>query len=290
MKHALAACLIATLPAFALAEDTPEELIGIWATPDCDSATDTLVFFNGFYLWLGEEETTLSGLSLAGELDNEAGAQSTGEPSDEFTRLEESDGYPNFFQVLPDGRLREAFLPDDAEFSATPEADWASADYARCGNALPRDKVMLHGEALAVLSVVNDAQSVCSTNQPACATTLFDGVDVTGDGNLSIAEIARLFRVAGYVAAVSEENGASNDDLAAVLATSLAVAPLMASAIVNSFDYNDSGTVSLTELSQDRSSAMQGIDPKSGDKLGSGLDRMKETLKPLGRILESFGQ
>ncbi len=213
-----------------------------------------------------------------------------GEPPDDFIRLEESDGYPNFFQVMPDGRLREAFLPDGAEFSATPEADWASTDYARCGNALPRDKVMLHGEALAVLSVVNEAQSVCSTNQPACATTVFNGVDVTGDGNLSIAEIARLFRVAGYLAAVSEENGASNDDLAAVLATSLPVAPLMASAIVNSFDYDDNGTVSLAELSQDRISAMQGIDPKSGDELGSKLDRMKETLKPLGRILENFGQ
>lgn len=286
MKLALAACLIATLPAFALAEDTPEEFIGIWATPNCNSATDTLVFFNGFYLWLGEEETTLSGLSLA----SEAGAESAGEPPDDFIRLEESDGYPNFFQVLPDGRLREAFLPDDAELSAKPDADWASTDYERCGNALPRDKVMLHGEALAVLSVVNEAQSVCSTNQPACATTLFNGVDVTGDGNLSIAEIARLFRVAGYLAAVSEENGASNDDLAAVLATSLPVAPLMASAIVNSFDYDDNGTVSLAELSQDRISAMQGIDPKSGDELGSRLDRMKETLKPLGRILENFGQ
>ena len=286
MKHALAACLIATLPAFALAQDTPEELIGIWATPNCSSATDTLVFFNGFYLWLGEEETTLSGLRLAGEVASGAG----GEPPDDFIRLEESDGYPNFFQVLPDGRLREAFLPDDAELSAKPDADWASTDYQRCGNALPRDKVMLHGEALAVLSVVNDAQSVCSTNQPACATTLFDGVDVTGDGTLSTAEIARLFRVAGYLAAVSEENGASNDDLAAVLATSLPVAPLMASAIVNSFDYDDNGTVSLAELSQDRISAMQGIDPKSGDELGSRLDRMKETLKPLGRILENFGQ
>lgn len=278
MKHALAACLIATLPAFALAEDTPEELIGIWAAPNCSSATDTLVFFNGFYLWLGEEETTLSGLKLASE------------QPENFTRLEESDGYPNFFAVLPDGRLREAFLPDDAEYSVTPEADWASTDYERCGNALPRDKVMLHGEALAVLSVLNDAQSVCSTNQPACATTLFNGLDVSGDGNLSIAEIARLFRVAGYLAAVSEENGASNDDLAAVLATSLPVAPLMASAIVNSFDYDDNGTVSLTELSQDRNSAIQGLEPNTGEQLGSKLDRMKETLKPLGRILENFGQ
>jgi len=113
LKHALAACLIATLPAFALAEDTPEEFIGIWATPNCSSATDTLVFFNGFYLWLGEEETTLSGLSLAGE--------AAGEPSDDFTRLEESDGYPNFFQVLPDGRLREAFLPDGASLVPRPK-------------------------------------------------------------------------------------------------------------------------------------------------------------------------
>jgi hypothetical protein len=271
------ACILTVFAPWAQAENVPEPIQGIWATPNCNTAADTLVFFNGFYLWLGEDETTLTGLALAD-------AQPEG-----FIRLEETDGYPNFFQVLPDGRLREAFLPDDAEWSAVPNEDWPSTDYESCAR-LPRDKVMLHGEALALLSVANEAQAVCRSDQAACATTLFSGIDVTGDGNLSGAELARLLRVGGYLAAVSEDNGASNDDLAAVLAASLPVAPLVAAALVNSFDYDDSGTLSLVEISQDRATAMGGLEPDASAALGSRVDRMKEALKPLGKLLENFGQ
>ena len=278
MKHLVATCLIGLLPTLAWADKIPAQLLGVWATPNCTTAQDTLVFFNGFYLWLGEDETTLSGITLA---DTQPEA---------FTRLEESDGYPNFFQVLPDGRLREAFLPEDAELTAMPNDTWASSDYENCDGTLPRDKVMLHGEALALLSVANSAQDACKQNQASCATTLFAGIDVSGDGNLSTAELARLFRVAGYLAAVSEDSGANNDDLAAVLATSLPVAPLMASAIINSFDYDDTGTLSLAEISQDRSAALQGLQPNASSELGSRVDRMKDALKPLGRLLENFGQ
>jgi len=253
-------------------------MLGVWATPNCTTAEDTLVFFNGFYLWLGKDDATLSGIELAQT------------QPEELTRLEESDGYPNFFQVLPDGRLREVFLPEDAELAATPEATWDSVDYENCGGTLPRDKVMLHGEAMAALTVASLAQATCKQDQVACATVLFAGIDVTGDGNLSTAELARLFRVAGYLAAVSEDDGATNEDLAAVLATSLPVAPLMASAIVHSFDYDDNGVLSLAEISQDRASAIEGFEPNASNEMSSQVDRMKDALKPLGRLLENFSR
>lgn len=277
MRRLFAVCLLAWLAPLVQAEPVPERMQGVWATPNCNTAADTLVFFNGFYLWLGEDETTLSGLTV-----------SDTQP-DDYIRLEETDGYPNFFQLLPDGRLRETFLPDNAEWSATPSQQWSSTDYEACGG-LPRDKVMLHGEGFALLSVANQAQALCKNEQAACASALFNGIDVTGDGTLSTAELARLLRVGGYLAAVSEDNGATNDDLAAVLTASVPVAPLVAAALVNSFDYDNDGGLSLMEITQDRTTALGGLESDTGAALGSRVDRMKEALKPLGRLLENFGQ
>lgn len=278
MKRILASCLLILLPSIALADEVPDKLMGVWATPNCSSPQDTLVFYKGFYLWLGEEETSLTGLSLPS-------SQPAG-----WTRLEESDGYPSFFRVLSDGRLREAFLPDGADWAVGPDENWETTDYEFCGNALPRSQALLHGEPVALLQVVSDAQGICQTDRQACADQLFAGIDVSGDGNLSTAEIARLIRVAGYIATVSEETAANNDDLAGVLAAGLPLGPLLASAIINSFDYDDNNVVSLAELTQDRGTLIEQFEPNSGGELNSRLNKMKEALKPLGRMLENFGQ
>lgn len=278
MKNKLATCLLALVPALGFSEEVPDAMTGIWATPDCGSPTDTLVIYQSFYLWLGKDETALTGLTLP-----------QSQP-DGWIRLEESDGYPNFFQTLPDGRLRESFLPDDAELTAVPSDQWQTTDYESCSNALPRSQVLLHGEPVALLQVASRAQTLCQTNREACANQLFAGMDVSGDGNLSTAEIARLVRVAAYVAAVSEDTPAQNDELAGVLAATLPLGPLMASAIINSFDYDDNGVVSLAELSQDRGTLIEQLEPDTGDALNSRLNRMKDALKPLGRLLENFGQ
>lgn len=99
-----------------------------------------------------------------------------------------------------------------------------------------------------------------------------------------------FFGVAGYVAAVSEEAPANNDGLAGVLAAGLPLGTLMASTIINSFDYDDSGGVSLAELSQDRDTLIDQLKPEAGGEFNSRLNQMKEALKPLGRMLENFGQ
>lgn len=278
MKHKLAVCLLALLPAAGFSEEVPDTLRGVWATPDCVSPEDTLVIYRSFYLWLGQEETALTGVTMP-----------ESQPED-WTRLQESDGYPNFFRLLPDGKLREAFLPDNADPASSPQDDWQTTDYESCQGALPRSQVLLHGEPMALLQVASNAQAVCQLDRQACTSILFAGVDVSGDGNLSTAEIARLFRVAGYVAAVSEENPANNDELAGVLAASLPIGPLMASAVINSFDYDDNGALSLAELSQDRGTLIDGLQADTGGEINSRLNQMKEALKPLGRLLENFGQ
>ena len=278
MKHKLATCVLALLPIAGLSEEVPDTLRGIWASPSCAAPEDTLVIYRSFYLWLGQEETALTGLAMPVT------------QTDNWTRLEESDGYPNFFQLLPDGKLRETFLPENAEFDSSPKDDWQTTDYESCQGNLPRNEALLHGEATALLEVASNAQAVCQTDRQACASVLFAGIDVSGDGALSTAEIARLFRVAAYVAAVSEDEPANNDELAGVMAASLPIGPLMASAMVNSFDYDNDGALSLAELSQDRGTLIEQLEPDTGGEINSRLNQMKEALKPLGRLLENFGQ
>ena len=277
MKLRLLGWLLAIVPTLGLTQEVPAELRGIWATPNCSAPIDTLVMHRGFYLWIGQDETSLKGVVATPDVEND------------WVRLEESTGYPIFFKLLPDGKLRETYLPEDANFSEQPQDDWETADFESCQDSLPRPHVLLHGEAVSLFAVLDQVYGSCDQDRQACAQTLFDGVDVSGDGQLSRAELARLLRVITYMAAVGTDTPANNNDLGTLMASSLPIAPLIATAIVNSFDYNDDGVLSMAEITHDRGSLIDQLESQTGSKLGARLSELKQTLKPLEQLLEQFG-
>lgn len=276
MKLRILGWLLAIVPALGLSQEVPQQLRGIWGTPDCVAPADTLVMHRGFYLWIGQDETSLKGLSAKDSEGN-------------WIRLEEPSGYPVFFQLLPDGKLRETYLPEDANFAEQPQDDWETADFESCQASLPRPHVLLHGEAIALFAVFDQVYGSCDQDRQACAQTLFDGIDVSGDGQLSRAELARLLRVIAYTAAVGTDTPANNADLGTLVASSLPIAPLIASVIVNSFDYNNDGVLSMEEISHDRGSLVDQLESQAGARLGARLGELKQTLKPLEQLLEQFG-
>lgn len=144
--------------------------------------------------------------------------------------------------VEPDAKLRDDRLP-----GATPVQTWR-----RCP-AAPASVAALHGEGVAFLAALEGLEAACGTGSPApetCVAVVMREGDISGDGKLSVAEIARMVRGATWLLAIADEAAPE-----AVLATAgggmlggVAVARLM----MESLDYDGDGKLSSAELGQDR--------------------------------------
>ena len=85
-----------------------------------------------------------------------------------------------------------------------------------------------------------------------------DFADVTGDGNLTVAEVARVFRaLAFYVGYGIAAEGAPDkrvplSNLHGVVAVANLIAPFFAQSLISSSDFDGNGAASLDELLPDR--------------------------------------
>lgn len=257
-----------SMSAAASTSDVPAGFRGTWAYPSCEQPEETVLVFHRSYLWIGSQGTELRGISLVNN-----------QPAD-WTRVEDSNGTPYFFKQSNPNELQETFMPRGAPRSANPNERWGKVTYQSCQGALPRQLVLLHGEAVAMLRLVETVAPWCAGDRARCVKTLFDAADVSGDGSLSRAEIARLVRIGTYLATVSSGERPDDDQLASAMLATIPVGPVVAAAVINSFDYDNTGTLSLAELGQDRAGALGQLGP--GDvALGQHLDRAKRSLKPL---------
>lgn len=140
----------------------------------------------------------------------------------------------------PDAKLRDDHLP-----GPTPVTRWR-----RC-EAGPPGQAMLHGEGLAFLGAAERLEAACQAgSMRACLDGLVAEADVSGDGKLSVAELARLLRGAAW--AVAAEDGAAPEGLAVAAGLGSAAALAAARLIVSSLDYDGDGVLSPAELGQDR--------------------------------------
>lgn len=271
----LALALSATVSA-AAATEVPEPIRGIWAWPSCQAPKDTLVIYRGYYLWMDQEQTAFSGVTAKAQGD---------EP---WVQLTEASGYPIFFEPLDNNHLREYYAPDDAPLGAVPQPDWDYHDFESCNGQLPRAHAILSGETVAFFNAIDPVYGRCDQDRQTCAQTVFDAIDVSGDARLSPAEVARLIRIALYIAAVSGDEPVERQELAALMAASLPLAPLAARSIVSSFDYDNDGTLSLAELTQDRGSLIDQIEGQMSLNFGFNMGSLKDSLGPMGQLLENW--
>lgn len=142
--------------------------------------------------------------------------------------------------VEPDPKLRDDRLPGDG-----PPVAWR-----RC-QAAPPALAALHGEGTAFLAALEHLELGCGSGTPgACAAAIIAQGDVSGDGLLSPAELARLARGAAWVAAVQE--GTTQDIIAAAVGAGAVAGIVAARLLVESLDYDGDGRLSAAELGQDR--------------------------------------
>jgi hypothetical protein len=149
----------------------------------------------------------------------------------------------------------------------------------RCADA-PTAVQWIYGEAIAGFNGAGRALTICGGDAgPACLRSLFDVVDVTGDGSLSRAEVARLLRIGGFFAGYFAQPKAlvASQEVLIPTAVAGAIGTVGAAAIIGNMDYDDDGRLSMEELLQDRGE-------------GAGLEAAASALEPAAAqaILQSI--
>ena len=252
-KSMLLATAIALSSNEAVAENS---LVGLWGFGSCDDHTNieyqgyasAVYFSDGVVNIIAQQITPLDGtewylvrtdpLDPAPSLMRRDGAAlvhawPVGEPD---TR----EGIEKLNKDLASGALNPDQTPDAFDI-----------DRGRQCAGVPFPQSLLVGEALNVLMEFDQAANSCRTALESCPRVLFDVADVTGNGELSIAEMSRIVRSSFAIGAASQENPLP-EAIAATTASSAALAPLASAAVLHSFDYDRSGEVSFDELLSER--------------------------------------
>ena len=272
----------------ALAADVevPPEFHGVWGTPACSGEGTVLVHFSHGSLEINANEAAYRPVQ-------------TLEAAGDWVK-QERDGAPSFMRISDQNVLRVAVAttPKEAPAPARPQQGqqqkgqqqqqkaqpakprlplagppterdppdaWTYTDYARC-RVMPSAFAIPHGEAVAVLAGLDQMRAACGSNaasDAACGAGLFKLADVSGNNEISIAELARVGRVATYFATTMGGEATPVGEILAAYAGAVAITPLLAKAIVVSFDYDDSGALSLSELMQNREALFESADAQA---------------------------
>lgn len=138
----------------------------------------------------------------------------------------------------------------------TPETHrdiWQETLYHRC-DTLPAGSRLLFGELTSVMLSLDAALRGCAAAEPAdlCVARIVEGLDLTGDGALNRAELSRAMRAGSlFVTGLVEDWALNSDGVMSQLAAA-PMAPLLASALLGSFDYSGDGALDAVEISADR--------------------------------------
>lgn len=127
----------------------------------------------------------------------------------------------------------------------------------------------IHHSEVAKLMALQQSVDACQT--PACAfQKVWAYADVSGDDALTVAELARLQRNMVKLAVSKNAEMESAEELLALHGALVLILPMGASAVMNSFDYDGNGKLSLDEVAgEDAMAVLAGISAGSGD---DGLD------------------
>ena len=237
------------------AASAQDELVGLWTYESCDD--ETSLEYQGFNLafyhndqhfeviWLEVLPTINSGWYLV-RTDATDVAPALAQENEGVFSL----AWYNVEVSASDAKtLHESLL--DGTLNPEDQPNLFDVDQAVPCDGLPPQVSFVYGEQLAVLMQLDAALWSCKSSPSTCARKLFEVGDVSGDLELSVAELSRIFRTSLAVGSASS-GSASNEQMVWLSAAGIALARLASSAILYSFDYDRSGGVSFDELLSER--------------------------------------
>jgi hypothetical protein len=238
LRRLAGAVVLALLAAPAAAQGVPEPLRGAWFAGDCADPQAMLAVTARAAARIDAEEPAQ--LFRFRELRELAGWTLGVAGGEEAPRLLLRAGPDGLETAEPDPKLRDDRLPGEPSPSV----------WRRCPTPPPA-LAALHGEGVAFLATLEHLEAACGTGTPgACAAAIVAQADVSGDGALAPAELARLARGAAWLAAVQE--GGTQEVIAAAVGAGAVGGILAARLLVESLDYDGDGRISALELGQDR--------------------------------------
>lgn len=281
---------------------SPDWAWGTWATPTCEDPA--FVSFGTAQLVVARDrEGRVWAFAKEGfvPLGGEGG----------WTRVRYGSGLGAQVQLarpLADDRLEIADFtgptpPRDDELAsgaALPSlgGPWRLTEYRRCAAVPGGVAALVHAEAAAVFESLRAVETGCAgADETACGGALMSAVDVSRDGHLSTAEVARVGRVVAYLAGIAPlmEGGGeptTEQELAGYLGVATVLGPAVADLLVKSLDYDADGRISTVEMAQDRAvlslTDAARLDPLAGTAgLGRVVTQLRQLVPLLGALARS---
>ena len=279
--------LTSVLTTYAAPAASQEELVGLWSVGDCEDQTS--LDYQGYTVAVYHDENRFQVLPLE--------VLKTGIEDWYLIRTDDTDPFPSVAHV-EDGDLVHAWLKDelsaedrsvahasllDGSLNPVSMPDEFDIDRLIPCAGLPLSASILFGEQFAVLRGIDEALWSCRRDASTCADRFFQVADLSGDAELSVAELSRVFRSSVALGAAMESSN-SNELTAGATAFGFAIAPIVSAAVLHSFDYDNSGTVSFQELLSERLPAEWA---QAGFEAGS-FSAVLQTLNDLAESADSL--
>jgi len=147
---------------------------------------------------------------------------------------------------------------------------------------------LIYGEIINLMN--SQLIETCNNDQnPAnCINETFTFLDVSGDDELSVAELTRAARIVIYFTFIDKREEEDRDIGFATYTTTSLIFPALSKILIGNYDYDNSNTISLKEIYTDRIDTLdyqnlfkenlKGLDPEELRRLIDNLDFLRSIM------------
>ncbi|MBS56819.1 MAG: hypothetical protein CMP16_02975 [Rickettsiales bacterium] len=254
----------------------PKNIQGIWSL-NCEADLQVHIIGNNSSLWIDEDYV---GLNMSKTSDVQ------GWTAYKWGELDGS--YYYFLKTNTQNQLMELTAPEDwdgIDYSFLNSNDFSI--YEKC-ESIPTVYQIIYGEIVSLMN--SQLIETCNndSNPQACINETFNFLDVSSNGELSVAELTRAARILIYFTFIDKRIGEDRDIGFATYTTTSLFFPAISKILIGNYDYDNSNTLSLKELYTDRVANLdyqnlfkdniKGLDPSELRKLIENLDFLKSIL------------
>ena len=257
--------------------DFPTKFQGIWST-DCEAGLQVHVIGKNNSLWIDEDYVGLNISKTTNDIE--------GWIAYKWGELDGS--YYYFLNKNSQNQLMELTPPDDwdgIDYSFLNSNEFSI--YEEC-NSIPSMYQIIYGEIVSLMNS-NLIETCTDDSSPQnCINETFNFLDVSSNGELSVAELTRAARILIYFTFIDKRVDEDRDIGFATYTTTSLFFPAISKILIGNYDYDNSNTISLSEIYTDRIDTLdyqnlfkdniKGLDPSELRRLIENLDFLKSIL------------
>ncbi len=257
--------------------DFPKKFQGIWSM-DCQAGLQVHVIGKNNSLWIDEDYVGLNISKTTKDID--------GWIAYKWGELDGS--YYYFLNKNSQNQLMELTPPDDwdgIDYSFLNSNEFSV--YEEC-NSIPSMYQIIYGEIVSLMNSNLIETCTDDSNPQNCINETFNFLDVSSNGELSVAELTRAARILIYFTFIDKRVDEDRDIGFATYTTTSLFFPALSKILIGNYDYDNSNTISLNEIYTDRIDTLdyqnlfkdniKGLDPSELRRLIENLDFLKSIL------------